>query len=80
MAVMTVIVAALLWALKLMTGWLHVEREKSKRLEAIIKRDAETAEEEAEIDSDWSDVERTANENLDDIPPFLRKRRLRDAD
>lgn len=74
--------AALLTILGLIlrNRYLKAKAEKQKHradvAEAGLRRKIEDEKRETEIDSDWSDKERVANENLDDIPDFLRKRRM----
>lgn len=72
------LVMALYVALKVVRGQLEDARYEAKKYKHQIKRKAETEAREVEIDSTWSDRERNTHENIDDIPPFLRNRRMHD--
>lgn len=73
------VAAGMAW-IKYLSGRVDREKRRADVAEAGLERKARTEERENEIDSEWSDKERTANENIDDIPAWLRKRKLRDRD
>lgn len=74
------ITALVAWS-KYLAGRVDAEKRRADVAEAGLKRKERTEEREAEIESDWSEKERAANENLDDIPDHVRNPRgMRDPD